>query len=88
MKNFITNNQCIIIYCLQKLSFGCPALSPGNTISVFIYFSGSSRLVFPAIENLQFIAMGVRQPLVELQAANNDAGGDTDLLSEYFDQGE
>ncbi|VFN01544.1 MAG: capsular polysaccharide export protein [Candidatus Kentron sp. G] len=24
MKNFITNNQCIIIYCLQKLSFGCP----------------------------------------------------------------
>ena len=25
MKNFITNNQCIIIFCLQKLSFGCPA---------------------------------------------------------------
>ncbi|VFM95036.1 MAG: hypothetical protein BECKG1743D_GA0114223_100197 [Candidatus Kentron sp. G] len=24
MKNFITNNQCIIIFCLQKLSFGCP----------------------------------------------------------------
>ena len=28
MKNFITNNQCIIIYCLQKLSFGCPGCPP------------------------------------------------------------
>ena len=28
MKNFINNNQCIIISCLQKLSFGCPADYP------------------------------------------------------------
>ena len=31
MKNFITNNQCIIIYCLQKLSFGCPGPLPRNS---------------------------------------------------------
>ncbi|VFN01073.1 MAG: hypothetical protein BECKG1743F_GA0114225_105431, partial [Candidatus Kentron sp. G] len=34
MKNFITNNQCIIIYCLQKLSFGCPARVAANAATL------------------------------------------------------
>ncbi|VFM97672.1 MAG: hypothetical protein BECKG1743D_GA0114223_100244 [Candidatus Kentron sp. G] len=29
MKNFITNSQCLIISCLQKLSFGCPVALVG-----------------------------------------------------------
>ena len=40
MKDFITNNQCIIISCLQKLSFGCPVALPNcveNSLEMLIY---------------------------------------------------
>ncbi|VFN00730.1 MAG: Putative restriction endonuclease [Candidatus Kentron sp. G] len=32
MKNFINNSQCIIISCLQKLSFGCPGCLSGGSL--------------------------------------------------------
>ncbi|VFM98422.1 MAG: hypothetical protein BECKG1743F_GA0114225_103161, partial [Candidatus Kentron sp. G] len=54
MKNFITNSQCLIISCLQKLSFGCPVLPLPNDIEQIVKFyvanyvrKGSGKL-FPS----------------------------------------